>query len=1080
MKLKPLIVLSSVATILLNGCSMGGVDGGAGGGNEAGGYAAPGGEDVEQARKRLVAARAPGVSSSQGRTLPSALNEMRDRYRPRPDRRFLIGLAAVDSYLRGNKEAAPVISMPECTFREGKWRVLVSGKEVAALSEFPSYDEMASMLERHAVSLVKESRKEKAQARDGSSTGTAGSEKDDLRKKIRGRIEEFSPESLIGALKELARARRQSELSAEDSALVARALVLLNLQNIDVLNVADRVPAQALAWLTLARVDSETEKGADKIDLQEDAVLLSHALGYYGTARRKAGELPLSNSVRQYVLGMKEPLAASASKPSASRLERYLCLKLLSAERMTDEWSDFVRRNYSSDAAMALPVLATVPGIMAGKSLVPLASFLMIDSIESATKPVASRKPVVPDNLVWSEPAAAESAGWMLKGLLNEFESVARKEEDKALAPLLSEEDIYQFRLSYFASGAFFLSEAFFHLPSFRKRCLDFAYAQKVPATGAASDLKRFMLARMELRTKERSMLELMDEVESMRSLGPAAALRFWRDFGWFREAHDRESIFPAGQKLFRLVDSRPSLRSPLSDIAREGIVYRRLAGNLSRAAEKEGARFGWDFRSEYLRSRGNFGDVARLLSQKRLHTDQYLQVLKWCARDGAGSKDQIREAYFKASKRDPASWLVVEQGAAYLTGNGLLDEAERLVKSFIENNKSAAGGQAAAKCLLAEICLREKKYTKGLDTINSVKDSENFQWLRVKALLLQALGRREEAEEWAGEFLKRYPSLKAAIVLAAQIYWLNGKYAEAARVLRQGKGHMTTNDWGASVFPAFYDVFHNEMARGYLAVSAIKDSGIAGMGPLGQLSRNFYSRKKADYAFMILSQVAAEPGESMELVVEGYRYLKSAKGKDEALRWIRAQVKEQDREAFADLAFGALGLSELLWEFVPEAPSDQAAPRIFLLRAADLASSNYKPDGKALQLLRDYFQTHKASLSDAIGRQLLSISGEPQLLTTKMSDKHLCFASFYRGLKALRESKDLSGDSEYYRLCVELNQPRLHEFAWARGWLFILEDQIAQSRFGIAPEQIDSANVFVDSADRWSHPTITLFARKP
>ena len=75
--------------------------------------------------------------------LPAAV---RDRYRPRPDRRLLLAVAEVQRLRRGTPPE-PV----QAEFRDGKWRILSGKDEVGTLPEIPTFDEATDLLARWAA-----------------------------------------------------------------------------------------------------------------------------------------------------------------------------------------------------------------------------------------------------------------------------------------------------------------------------------------------------------------------------------------------------------------------------------------------------------------------------------------------------------------------------------------------------------------------------------------------------------------------------------------------------------------------------------------------------------------------------------------------------------------------------------------------------------------------------------------------------------------------------------------------------------------------------------------------------------------
>ncbi|HET9226754.1 MAG TPA: hypothetical protein VFR31_08805 [Thermoanaerobaculia bacterium] len=230
-------------------------------------------------------------------TAPADLPALvRDRYRLRPDRRLLQALAEVHR-LRTGEAPGPV----KAEFRDGKWRILLDGQEMGALSEIPTFEEGTDLLVR------------------------AG----------KGQKPKSDPAALREALAPIG--------GKADS--MASGLAWLSTLTVDLLEQADSLHAQAWAWLALER-DPASE------------ALLARALGYEAAAGRAAAKLAEDDPIRLYALGDEPRLGSLCASRPADRRCHFLRLSLLAERRYDQRFRDALHvspfRNEKSLATLGL------------------------------------------------------------------------------------------------------------------------------------------------------------------------------------------------------------------------------------------------------------------------------------------------------------------------------------------------------------------------------------------------------------------------------------------------------------------------------------------------------------------------------------------------------------------------------------------------------------------------------------------------------------------------------------------------------------------------------------------------------
>jgi hypothetical protein len=221
---------------------------------------------------------------------PAALpSYVRDSYRLRPDRRFLLALAMIAKPAAGEPPA-----VVQAMHQEGRWKILVDGEEAGLLSELPDFPGLTEVLARQARPAAH------AEAAADESAAAAAVER---------AIGAVDAEALAAALAAPGLDRRSAAVGLAWLATLAT----------DSLDQTD--PLLAAAW---AAVAVEREPRAE--------VLLARALGYDAAAAEAAIRLAEDDPLRPWA-GDDEPgLAALCARRPEERTCSFLHLALL-AER---------------------------------------------------------------------------------------------------------------------------------------------------------------------------------------------------------------------------------------------------------------------------------------------------------------------------------------------------------------------------------------------------------------------------------------------------------------------------------------------------------------------------------------------------------------------------------------------------------------------------------------------------------------------------------------------------------------------------------------------------------------------------
>ena len=206
---------------------------------------------------------APTVEALRKADLDQALDGFEAIVRLKPDRRFLIAIDEARRILSG-----PRPGLVRLEFRDGRWEIFAdSGEVVGNIPEIPSFFEAFSVLTAWGVRL-------RGQTRD-----TSGSPNEASKNEIRAGAERFLVPSLADSLGRIDEKWTRGARDPDLLTLAGHDLVLLNLQTLDRLDMADLLSGRALAALSLAEAFGSAEP-------VEDKALLAAVMGYGTDARR--------------------------------------------------------------------------------------------------------------------------------------------------------------------------------------------------------------------------------------------------------------------------------------------------------------------------------------------------------------------------------------------------------------------------------------------------------------------------------------------------------------------------------------------------------------------------------------------------------------------------------------------------------------------------------------------------------------------------------------------------------------------------------------------------------------------------
>ncbi len=253
--------------------------------------------------------------------LPAAV---RERYRPRPDRRLLLAVAEIQR-LRGGAAPAPV----QAEFRDGRWRILVGGDEVSVLSSFRRSREATGLL---ADGLL--TGRPSPAAVPAGATDTSGLER---------AVRDLDAASLLKALSSLGGSPADALRDEAKVRSIASGLAWSATMTVDNLDQADPLLAEAWPWLALER---SRDAGGE--------ALVARALGYEAAAARAGSKLSADDPVRLYAAGDEVRLGALCAGRPADRPCHFLHLALLAEREQRERFhTAFLASPFKDETSLA-------------------------------------------------------------------------------------------------------------------------------------------------------------------------------------------------------------------------------------------------------------------------------------------------------------------------------------------------------------------------------------------------------------------------------------------------------------------------------------------------------------------------------------------------------------------------------------------------------------------------------------------------------------------------------------------------------------------------------------------------------
>ncbi len=1004
--------------------------------------------------ERLLPGRHNDKKMQVARTLlnvpPGEMQEVLAKsYRLRPDNRFMLAVADIDHFFSGRpKEAA------SAEFVSGRWLISYRDKRVGTLPELPDFDDFTSVLSQWVQQLNgRYSLKLFASHADTSVFNRLTSV---LAKWIPGVTRKTAPEpdeKQIAACtrdmnKELAQflaphamaAARQADFlwnsGQHNPALLyaaTRALVLLDFQSMDRLEIGDELPAKALALLTI----TETLTGNK---CRDEEALLSYHMGYSNHAVSIARTLPQSDPVGAYVNEDDPRLSQLASADNSSVESHYLLLLSISKRRDADAFAQCLK-TYFRHSWLSLPVFKA--GLdMNAFSLTPdmaetmPSMVLMRLKLDEGTVPdladYVKKEITHPDkDFVFVMEYFFGDIQAKFPLILKDFDSKLNSLEAKYSGPFLGGQTYSAYYKGYFYSALSDLGLHYLDALSSSEASVQFARVLGTATNGTAADFRAWYTNLAKSQQGRIDLATLRAQIKKNTSLGAAPFMRTFKEqLEYYRLADP--ALLQGAKDIVPHLDTRINHRLFLSAVAYSGLLDLKLTEKLDISTLKAASATNKGLQIWYANLNGDVGQIFDILKTSA-EVDTKIRALEFLQKQKDADLNLICTNYRQIVQEAPDRWFASQSYASFLRKQKKYNEAIAVLRNWLNRKVNTLGLEdIATHEEIANIYYDEGRFKQGWAEIKPFIKSQKGGAMRIGALLLDKLGHKMEAEKLALFLVDRYPdSLNSRLVLT-ELYWRHGKYSEAADLLKSSVHALNTAQWGWTVGPVFAEIFKNKPEEAIAAFAQLCSRGFDPVGLTG-IAGAVSRAGKNELAFDMYSNIRGRSGlENLEYLVDAYRLLTSYKSKEAALAWLRSKVPPQMYNPLSMISYDTNEF-DLLWDFDPGPGNQNEVDWFWITRAA---ASMVKPiSAQQNQAILRYFSINSKG-DCAIGRYLVGMAKEQDVFSLMTDVRDRCEDAYYLGLKAWKERR--YGDaSDWFRVTLEIGRWQTPEYRWAYSILY-------------------------------------------
>lgn len=920
-------------------------------------------------------------------TVPPA--EMRDivegESRLKPDRRLLLAFEEVALRSGGRAARAEVVA-----HRDG-FAVDLGTGPAAKLSAIPGFVETLDAL--------------RAVASRGRRVGGGAPLAPNEAARIRSLASDPFGDGPVQALERVDRLWTTGTDKAALLDLASTAYAMLEMQLVDSLEMADVVPARALALLAMA-------EAASKERFPGREAIVAHFMGYTRDARLIAASLPAGSVERLFLQEEDEALRALAERDAASPASRYMyALRRGSLGKLEDVDSWLARFH---------PNGLERPGALALR-------------LRTWHRPFGSDVETngVLLNGVLREVGITEAVQGV--GVLAQFERALTAQPHRP-GPFFdgAAADARQRALFYSALegiGSFYLDSL-----SSGPAAADFAASLEGADPGPGAGFQRWFRNLSAFKNGTLRAAGLAADLTTLPNLGQAAVRLTGKTVNDTLNSGSPERPIVA-EALASVLDSRPANGHLFGTICLLTFLDPLAAREYYHTAPST-ARAG---RDPWLADSSGDVDGLRAIAADS-GGDPWMRALALddLARRGVLPAEELRAmALDILGRADGGGSDMTALRVLYEQGH--LADAESYARRWLGTHPDE---EPLVKALyasrLAHVLFMEGRFPEAWAAIEPHVSTWKADALWAGAEALEGVGRHAEALKMARAEVERYPDSGAARVNLAAIQWRQEAYDDAAKTLTDPQRPLAS-DVARDVFPRrFHLVFAQASSRERR--KAVEAMARAKLNPwyLFDLALPFARAKRFDEAIEVLEAALSPRDEVLDPYLRAYRYRKLAKGDESAADWFRRKGLTDRNVSWAPYFAFDNREFEVLW-LVPDNEEH------WLLRAQAAAFQGGAPGERRDRLLAHYRDPKTPAPYATYGLYLLGEVPEEKLFEVATDANRRCEMALMMGIRAAGE-KRLADAAAWLRACRKTGQTRNYSYNRATETLKLWDTQ----RFGV------------------------------
>jgi hypothetical protein len=968
----------------------------------------------------------PPVKIDSLTVLTAPPEKMRDvlenSYRLKPDKRFLLAIAEIHHFFTGEEKTTAIAE-----FSNGGWRITYKGKEVGVLPELPNYPDLMNVLVSWSRVLNRRYPLRLSSASDNIPEV----------KEIEEDLGQFLSYNALSALKQIDRLWDKGSRYPELLRLATRAMVLINMQKLDYMEIADILPAKAMAILAVS-------KTLTNADFSYEESLLAYTMGYSAYALKLSERLPAGSALRLYLTQQYNALKQLAMQKSSSVESKYLWLLYLAKKGNVEAWYES-QEMYFKDSFLLLPVLKL--GLVMDKfslnRIIPRQIFYATIIELAQNTDMADFKAILEekenDNSFKGTEKISAFMLAILKGDSSRLTGYLKEGLDllhkKHKGTFLDADTYASYYQSYFLSALYILGLHYIDSLSSVEATEEFAEMMSHSDEGVYADFRRWYNDLADAKAGNPDKVRLKEDISGLTSLGAPPIFRTFKALKRYYDSGEPE-MFVIVKMVSKRMDTRVYHRNMFRWISWTNLYDLKLTEKLARSvAETDPMRY----QAQQVWFAGFMADkrlLKRLLYSPVLSPESRAVVLWHIEKQKMEDEQYIIKEYQRLISEDPDNWNIRNRFQWFLKGVKRYKEARATIKEWIDRDVTTAGLERIfAHNALARLYYEEGLYDEALKSIEPVVDSMQGNAMEIYAMILDKLQRTKEAEEMFSKVISRYPDSLRSMALYAKFLWEHGRYAEAAKLIKEWRYPINYAGWQDPIGMRFVEVFSERLVDdGLSAFSALISEGISHWN-LQYISRVVAKSGNNELAFKMQSQLKWNGLGNLVLIMDAYRYLRDWQGQEKALEWLREKVPSQFLNASSIMIFSNKEY-DLLWDLIQDPDKGQYPEFVWLLRAAAMRIQNKNEDDERYRSVLGYFKEHNSGHYQTIGRYLLGLEEEGKVLTLATDPRKRCEVAYYIGLKSQAEGF-YNKASDWYHVAVETGQKKTGEYRWAYRTLY-------------------------------------------